>query len=311
MQSSNPAQELLKQGKPREALTVLQGLVRTQPQDAKLRVFLFQLLAVLGDWERSLAQLQIAAQMDATNMLMAQMCRQAIACEMLRAEVFEGKRSPTVVGETSEWMGLLIEAARLTAQGNGQAGADLRARALEAAPTTSGTIEVEEGGSTTSPDFEWIADADARMGPMLEVVVDGRYLWAPFDRIKEIRIEKPADLRDMVWLPVHLMWSTAASTVALIPSRYAGTQASENGNVLLSRTTEWDDAGNDLFIGSGQRVLATDAGEYPLLAVRKISLNSVPPPSGADGKPAEMPVVKQEVSFGMGMKAGPPTGGKA
>jgi type VI secretion system protein ImpE len=304
-------QELLKQGQPREALTALQALVRTQPQDPKLRVFLFQLLAVLGDWERSLAQLQIAAQMDAKNMLMAQMCRQAIACEMLRAEVFEGKRSPTVVGETSEWAGMLLEAARLTAQGSGRAGAELRARALDAAPTTSGTIEIEDGGATTSHPFEWIADADARMGPMLEVVVDGRYLWAPFDRIKEIRIEKPADLRDMVWLPVHLMWSTAASTVALIPSRYAGSQSSDDGNVLLSRTTEWEDAGDELFVGRGQRVLATDAGEYPLLTVRKLALNSVPPPSGDDGRPAEMPVVKQDVSFGMGMKAGPLAGGQS
>jgi type VI secretion system protein ImpE len=297
-------QELLKQGQPREALVALQALVRAQPQDAKLRVFLFQLLAVLGDWERSLAQLQIAAQMDAKNMLMAQMCRQAIACEMLRAEVFEGKRSPTVVGEISEWAGMLLEAARLTAQGNARAGSELRARALEAAPTTSGTIEVEEGGATTNHPFEWIADADARMGPMLEVVVDGRYLWAPFDRIKEIRIDKPTDLRDAVWLPVHLMWSTAASTVALIPSRYAGTETSEDGNVLLSRTTDWADGGEDLYIGRGQRMLATDAGEDPLLAVRKIALNAVPPPAGADGKPAEMPVVKQDVSFGMGMKAG-------
>ena len=48
-------QELLKQGMPREALAALQALVRAQPQDAKLRVFLFQLLAVLGDWERALA----------------------------------------------------------------------------------------------------------------------------------------------------------------------------------------------------------------------------------------------------------------
>lgn len=303
-------QELLKQGKPREALVALQGLVRAQPQDSKLRVFLFQLLAVLGDWERSLAQLQIAAQMDAKNLLMAQMCRQAIACEMLRAEVFEGKRSPTVVGETSEWMGMLLEAARLTAQGNGRAGAELRARALEAAPTTGGTVEVEVEGATADHPFEWIADADARMGPMLEVVVDGRYFWVPFERIKEIRIEKPADLRDAVWLPVHLMWSTAASTVALIPSRYAGTETSQDGNVLLSRTTEWEDAGSDLFVGRGQRVLATDSGEYPLMAVRKIALNSVPPPSGDDGRPAEMPVVKQDVSFGIGMKAGPVGGGQ-
>ena len=47
------AQELLKEGKPAEALAALQAEVRAAPNDGKLRVFLFQLLAVLGQWERA------------------------------------------------------------------------------------------------------------------------------------------------------------------------------------------------------------------------------------------------------------------
>src|ERR1051326_5200168 len=66
------AEELLKQSRPREALADLQAMIRATPEDAKLRVFLFQLLCVLGDWDRAMAQLQIAAQMDAKNLLMAQ-----------------------------------------------------------------------------------------------------------------------------------------------------------------------------------------------------------------------------------------------
>ena len=48
----------------------------------KLRVFLFQLLCVLGQWERALTQLNVAAELDAQALAMAQMYREALQCEM-------------------------------------------------------------------------------------------------------------------------------------------------------------------------------------------------------------------------------------
>jgi len=44
------AEQHLKDGDPAAALAALQELVRAHPSDAKLRVFLFQLLCVLGQW---------------------------------------------------------------------------------------------------------------------------------------------------------------------------------------------------------------------------------------------------------------------
>lgn len=307
------AEDLLKQSRPREALAELQAMVRTKPEDAKLRVFLFQLLCVLGDWERAMAQLQIAAQMDAKNLLMAQVGRQGVLCEKLRAEVFAGKRSPLIVGESSDWIGMMVQACQMLAEGNADAAAELRAKAFDAAPATSGTIEYAQNASDEKPvseAFEWIADADARLGPLLELVVDGRYYWAPFDRLKEVRFEKPTDLRDAVWLPAHVTWSTAASTVAFVPARYAGTESTTNGRLLMARDTEWIDAGGGGSRGLGQRLIATDAGEFGLLTIRRIVLNTTPPAAGADGKPAEMPVVKRDMSgMGVGLKAGPGGGG--
>ena len=52
------AQQLLRDGHPQEALQSLQAEIRKAPADASLRVFLFQLLAVLGQWERALTQLR-------------------------------------------------------------------------------------------------------------------------------------------------------------------------------------------------------------------------------------------------------------
>ncbi len=55
---------------------------------------LFQMLAVQGEWEKALTQLNVSADLDAGNLLMAEVCRPAIAAEALRAEIFAGKRSP-------------------------------------------------------------------------------------------------------------------------------------------------------------------------------------------------------------------------
>ena len=306
------AQDLLKQSRPREALPELQAMIRAKPEDAKLRVFLFQLQCVLGDWDKAIAQLQIAAQMDAKNLLMAQVGRQAILCEKLRAEVFAGKRSPLIVGESSDWIGMMVQACQMLAEGNPAAAAELRAKAFDAAPATSGTIEYVKTAADEKPasePFEWIADADARLGPVLELVVDGRYYWAPFDRLKEIRFEKPADLRDCVWLPAHITWSTAASTVAIIPARYAGTEASPDGKLLMSRATEWIDAGGGGSRGLGERLIATDAGEFGVMSIRRIALNTTPPASGADGKPVDMPVVRPDMTgIGVGLNQGRPGG---
>ncbi len=259
-----PALDTLRDGKVEEALLELQQEIRRKPADDKLRIFLFQLLAVRGDWERALVQLNTAAQMEPANLLMAQMYRDALQCEVLRAEVFAGKRSPLVFGDPPLWIGWLIEALRLTAQGQHAAAAKLREQAFEAAPATAGKVDGKP--------FAWIADADSRIGPVIEAIVSGRYFWIPLERIRSIKLEPPTDLRDMVWIPVFFTWSNEGEAVGLIPSRYPGTESSSDGAVRLSRKTEWSEPIEGTSLGLGQRMLATDECDYPLLDIRQIDL---------------------------------------
>ncbi len=90
------AKELLQQGNLEGARESLSKEVRAAPTDAKLRVFLFQLLAVQGEWEKALTQLNVAADLDPANLLMAQVCRPAIAAEALRAEIFAGQADAVI-----------------------------------------------------------------------------------------------------------------------------------------------------------------------------------------------------------------------
>ncbi len=263
------AEALVKQGKPAEALQELQRAARAEPANAKHRVFLFQLLSVLGDWDRALTQLNVAADLDAKTLLMAQVCRPALASEALRQEIFAGQRSPLVFGEPAPWVGWMIEALRATSQGEYGRAAELRSKAMEAAPGVAGTIDGQP--------FEWIADADMRLGPILEAVIDGRYFWVPLQHIRAIDLEAPADLRDLVWLPARFTWSNGGTGVGLIPARYPGSESSPDGGIQMARKTEWAEPVPGLFTGLGQRLFATDQGEHALLQTRRIVLGEAPP----------------------------------
>src|ERR1700690_333855 len=111
--SEGPAEAAFRAGDLAGALRTLQSEVRSRPQDAKLRIFLAQLLMVQGQWERAQNQLNVVAELDADGMLMAQSYRAAIQCEQLRAAVFAGQRSPLVFGEPEPWIALLIQALSL------------------------------------------------------------------------------------------------------------------------------------------------------------------------------------------------------
>src|SRR5919107_1544691 len=148
MTLSEAAEQHLKAGDPAAALARLQEDVRARPADAKLRVFLFQLLCVLGQWERALNQLKVASELEPLALPMAQMYGDAVRCEAIRDEVFEGKKSPMILGQPDQWLALLIESRLLAGRGEAGHSEDLRLQAFDQAPTSSGDLN--------GLPFEWI-----------------------------------------------------------------------------------------------------------------------------------------------------------
>ncbi len=266
---TGPAQEMkaeehIRAGRLEEALTDLQNAIREKPEDSRLRVFLFQLQCALGRWDKALTQLQTLESLNDETMLLAQIFGPVINCEMLRAEIFAGKRTPIIFGEPMEWVGLLVKANEHIARNEFAAALELRDQAFEAAPATPGTMDGKP--------FEWIADGDSRLGPVLEVILEGRYVWVPFCRIKRVNIERPADLRDLIWAPAQFVWTNGGEASGHIPGRYPGTEKSSDGALRLARKTDWIDHEGGICLGLGQRVLVTDTGDHPLFECGAIDL---------------------------------------
>lgn len=273
------AEDLLKAGDLDGALAALQDAVRADASNAALRIFLFQLLSVRGEWKRAIAQLKVSAELDEIATPMAQTYREGIICEVYREKVFSGEKDPLIFGEPQPWIALMHEALKAGAAGHHAEAAETRARAFDAAPTTSGTVDGEE--------FEWIADADMRLGPLLEIVVNGKYYWMPFTAISRIEFDPPADLRDAVWTPCTLTTANGGEVVGLIPTRYAGTVEQGGPAEKLARATQWVDLGSDTFAGIGQRLFATDLGDTAVMDVRLIELNTAD--TSAEEQPADPP----------------------
>jgi type VI secretion system protein ImpE len=279
------AEQSLREGNLDQALAQLQDAVRKEPSNARYRIFLFQLLSLLGQWERAQKQLEVVGELDKLAMPMVQTYRHALRCEAERAAVFAGKAAPTTLGEPSRWIALLVEALRVAGQGGHAQAETLRAEALEAANARGGTIDGQP--------FAWIADADSRLGPVVEAVMNGRYYWIPFESIARMKFEPVRDLRDLVWTPVELMLQNGGEMVALIPTRYPGTEAVADGQLRMARKTEWlEQPGGGAStghepalrggscVGCGQRLLATDQGEHALLEVRSIEMEGAPQVTG-------------------------------
>ncbi len=265
---SNPsaAELALRDGDVPRALKLLTEQVRAKPQDAKLRVFLFQLLCVLGQWDRALNQLNVSLELDAGSLPMVQTYREAIACEALRMKVFKGQKVPMLFGEPEPWVALLIEAVLREGRGEPNEAQQLRTQALEQAPATAGQIDGQA--------FTWIADADNRLGPTLEAVINGRYYWLPWNRLSKVEIDPPQDLRDAVWMPAHFQFTNGGEVVGLIPTRYPDTDLSAGDALSLSRRTDWREVAPGVYTGLGQRLLVTDVAEVGLMDVRSVTLDA-------------------------------------
>lgn len=254
----------LRSGDVAGALAALKQDVRKAPREARLRTFLFQMFCITGEWDRALTQLSVAAELDPAATTMAQTYQVAVRCEVLREKVFRGERSPTVLGDPGGWLPLLIEATRLLAAGHPDEAARLRDAALAEAP--------ESAGMVNDTPCAWLADADPRLGPVLEAFVNGSYLWVPFARIRALGVDPPVDLRDRVWLPVHFTWDNDGEADGFIPTRYPGSAVSGDAALALARRTEWQEVAADWLLPLGQRMLVTDTAETGLMDVRRVSV---------------------------------------
>ncbi len=246
------ADALLRDGDLAGARKALVEIVRSRPSDEQARMFLFQLLAVAGEWDKAKSQLEALAQLSPQAQMLTVTYGQTIAAEALRARVFSGEEAITLLHDADGWAAGLPAAIQAFAKGDTAAGEAARDAAFDAAPDTPGTLN--------GIAFDWICDVDARFGPTFECILGGRYGLIPFSALERIESSGPADLRDIVWYPVQVAFRSGQSAAAFLPARYPGTEGSAVDLEKLARATSWQDASGGE-IGSGQHLWSLSDGD--------------------------------------------------
>jgi len=264
-------QKAIDDGQLSSALAGVEERLRHDPASGEGRWQFFQLLCINGEWDRALVQLKTLAKLDPEFLIKAYGLRQAIECEAVRAEVFAGRQTPLVLGEPPEWLAGLVDALRAGCAGRYGQALELRNAALAKARPVPVRID-----GVSAP---WVADADGRLGPVLEVIVEGHYRWLPMENLRYLTLEPPHKLIDSVWLRASFSWASGGESAGLVPTRYPGAESHEDPLVRLGRVADWEEVGEGLHYGRGLRMLVTEEGYLPIAEVREIEFG----PGSGDG----------------------------
>jgi type VI secretion system protein ImpE len=234
------AKELFDAGKLTEAVQALSLELRNYPADTKRRTFLFELLSFAGDYERAEKHLRLLSDGGPNSELGALMYRGVLAAERVRQEMFAAREY-----------------------------------------TMASPAEAHFTGTIDGRPFTALADADPRIGPRLETFSAGTYLWVPMAHIASIEIQAPRRLRDLLWIPAIVRTGPAFQGKELgeilIPVLSPLSFRHADENVRLGRATVWEEDEDGSEIPFGQKLLAVDGEEIPLLEVRKITIAAAAP----------------------------------
>ncbi|MEX9251759.1 type VI secretion system accessory protein TagJ [Pseudenterobacter timonensis] len=248
---------LLRDNSVSDGIQMAERLVRKNPARAACRHSLFQLLCITGDWPRALQQLQLCARMDANYTQEARLFRELVRCEMFRQSVFQGTQRPGFILPQPVWTESLLDALACEARSEIQEADQHRNTALE---TISDTCGRWNGGS-----FDWVSDSDSRLGPVLEVVTGGEYIWLPFSQIRSLETPFPVRLTDLLWKPVNITLVNGDLHGAWLFTRYSGSGNASDA-LRLCRETVWQDGPGETTVqAQGQKVWLSSHGDISLL----------------------------------------------
>lgn len=262
------AEDSVKAGQLEEAKSALIGYVKANPANVDARIFLAQLFLLLGQWSRAAIQLKTlrSQSSDTSVQLLAQSYSLLMKAEQVRLAVFAGHSTPMFLGEPAQWQAFFVEGLKGLGEGKASQADELFQQGANAAPAVSGQINGEP--------FKWLCDADPRIGPQMELFINGQYYWLPLDQVQTLAVEAPTDLRDLVWCPAALQLQNGGQLNAFLPVAYPADREKLEPQLQMARLTQWRPLNDALSIGEGQRLLATDEQDYALLEVRHIEIDA-------------------------------------
>jgi type VI secretion system protein ImpE len=255
------------------AIETLTGEVKASPTDSRRRTFLFELLCFAGEWDRADRHLDVLARESVRTELGVELYRNAIKAERERARIFgqsskgESPGRPHFLAEPPAYVGMQLEALDRVVAGATSEARELLDRVEEDRPALPCVVNGERHGD--------LRDADDLIGPVLEIIVGDRYTWLPWEQVKRINVERPARLRDLLWIPTRIESRDGSVGDVHVMALYPGSSRYANDEVRLGRMTDWVRMSDELYAGVGLRMLLVGDEDRPMPDVRTIAFDEV------------------------------------
>ena len=121
--------------------------------------------------------------------------------------------------------------------------------------------------------FEGFSDTDSFLTAFLEAFVHERYVWIPFEYIRELVIEPPKTLFDLIWISASITTWEGLSMNCFLPVLYPGSSSHDDERIKLGRMTDWESIGDPFCKGLGQHVYQVGEKEMAILEIQEAVFN--------------------------------------
>lgn len=257
------ADELYRAGRLQEAIAAQIQEVKANPADQGRRLFLFELLAFAGDFDRARRQITAITYDQIELEAAIQDYRLMLDAEEKRRRLFREGIPPMFFADQPEHVRLRLEAVeQRRADRTTEAGALLNL-ANDAVPPLKGTLNDKS--------FDSLRDCDDLFAGVLEVMAKGNYFWVPLEQVVTLGVNPPRFPRDLLWIPAFLEMKEAEGPVFL-PALYPHSYENPDDRIKLGRTNDWQGPEEGPIFGVGARQFWVGEESVNLLDWRKLEI---------------------------------------
>ena len=253
--NSMSARELFEEGRLAAAIQAQRNGLSERPADVDARLFLGELLLYSGE----IAEVQTL--LNDCPCDLAGMAEFLAGYRLLLDAAAKRQRlsidtQPLFLLEPPEHLALRVGVLQQLRKRRFVKATDLLDEADAATPWLAGHIDGRE--------FDGVRDGDDLFGPILELFVEDRYVWFPFEQIQRLRIGKIETLRDRLFVPAHLRALSGEEWTVHLPALYPQSHADAEPDIQLGRATDWHAEKNGPILGKGLHMLTFGDEELTL-----------------------------------------------
>lgn len=254
--------KLIETGKLAEARQQLVAAVKASPADQVSRTLLFQVLCYCGEWEKAARHLEIITAREAGRGAGVLGYRGVLSAEMERSAVFNRERRASFVSEPPRYFEIFLKIREALHMQNED---DVKALLQELEP-----LRPIVRGTVNGTPFTGFCDTDTSLFPFLEVFAHDRYLWIPFESIREFSVSKPDSFLDLLWAAGRVTTWEGLTMNCIFPVLYPNSHLHEDVRIRMGRMTDWKPLAGGFSQGLGQHVYNVGGSEMAILELTDV-----------------------------------------